>query len=228
MASDWRIVDEPLARECVPRVRTGAAPIRPPARARRSMPPGTRCTPTRPVRLASRRGRTSMRAGSRRRPGGVRAACWTSAAATVRCCAPSRAHWPDARVAGLRSVAGEHRAGFWRRPPAVDGNGEQSARRCQRRSRDRRQRHRAHHRSDGLPDCPARGAPTDGLLVIVCPDGGRPGLDLLFVDHVFSFSREHLGTLLSRAGLQRLGASRRRARWARSRWPSADAVMPPR
>lgn len=47
----------------------------------------------------------------------------------------------------------------------------------------------------------------DGLLVIVCPDGARPGLDLLFVDHVFSFGREHLGTLLSRVGLQRLGAS---------------------
>ena len=47
----------------------------------------------------------------------------------------------------------------------------------------------------------------DGMLVIVCPDGGRPGLDLLFVDHVFSFGREHIGTLLSRAGLQRLGAS---------------------
>lgn len=47
----------------------------------------------------------------------------------------------------------------------------------------------------------------EGLLVIVCPDGGRPGLDLLFVDHVFSFSREHVGTLLARAGLQRLGAS---------------------
>jgi SAM-dependent methyltransferase len=47
----------------------------------------------------------------------------------------------------------------------------------------------------------------DGMLVIVCPDGARPGLELLFVDHVFSFGREHLGTLLSRAGLQRLGAS---------------------
>lgn len=47
----------------------------------------------------------------------------------------------------------------------------------------------------------------DGLLVIVCPDGARPGLDLLFVDHIFSFTREHIGTLLSRAGLQRLGAS---------------------
>jgi len=44
-------------------------------------------------------------------------------------------------------------------------------------------------------------------MVIVCPDGARPGLDLLFVDHVFSFGREHVGTLLSRAGLQRLGAS---------------------
>jgi SAM-dependent methyltransferase len=46
----------------------------------------------------------------------------------------------------------------------------------------------------------------DGLLVIVCPDGGKPGLDLLFVDHVFSFGREHIGTLLAH-GLQRLGAS---------------------
>ena len=47
----------------------------------------------------------------------------------------------------------------------------------------------------------------DGLLVIVCPDGGRPGLDLLFVDHVFSFGREHLATLLSRAGVQCLGVT---------------------
>ena len=47
----------------------------------------------------------------------------------------------------------------------------------------------------------------DGMIVIVCPDGARPGLDLLFVDHVFSFGREHLGTLLSRVGMQRLGAS---------------------
>jgi hypothetical protein len=47
----------------------------------------------------------------------------------------------------------------------------------------------------------------DGLIVIVCPDGAKPGLELLFVDHVFSFGREHLGTLLSRSGMQRLGAS---------------------
>jgi SAM-dependent methyltransferase len=47
----------------------------------------------------------------------------------------------------------------------------------------------------------------DGMLVIVCPDGAKPGLELLFVDHVYSFGREHLGTLLSRTGMQRLGAS---------------------
>jgi hypothetical protein len=47
----------------------------------------------------------------------------------------------------------------------------------------------------------------DGMMAIVCPDGAKPGLDLLFVDHVFSFGREHLGTLLSRSGMQRLGAS---------------------
>ena len=47
----------------------------------------------------------------------------------------------------------------------------------------------------------------DGLIVIVCPDGARPGLDLLIVDHVFSFGREHIGTLLSRTGMGRLGAS---------------------
>jgi SAM-dependent methyltransferase len=41
----------------------------------------------------------------------------------------------------------------------------------------------------------------DGRLVIVCPDGSRPGLDLLFVDHLFSFGGEHLAALLSRAGL---------------------------
>jgi len=47
----------------------------------------------------------------------------------------------------------------------------------------------------------------DGLLVIVCPDGSRPGLDLLFADHVFSFTSEHIGILMSRAGVLRVGAS---------------------
>jgi SAM-dependent methyltransferase len=48
----------------------------------------------------------------------------------------------------------------------------------------------------------------DGLLVIVCPDGGgRPGVELLFVDHLFSFGREHLAALFARAGLQCRGVT---------------------
>lgn len=47
----------------------------------------------------------------------------------------------------------------------------------------------------------------DARLVVVCPDGGRPGLDLLFVDHLFSFGREHLAALLPRAGLECLATS---------------------
>lgn len=47
----------------------------------------------------------------------------------------------------------------------------------------------------------------DGLMVIICPDGGRPGLDVLFADHVFSFAPEHVGVLMSRAGVLRVGAS---------------------
>ena len=42
----------------------------------------------------------------------------------------------------------------------------------------------------------------DGRLVLVCPDGGRPGLELLFADHVFSFTVHHLKALLAREGLQ--------------------------
>ncbi len=40
-----------------------------------------------------------------------------------------------------------------------------------------------------------------GLLVLICPDGGRPNLELLFADHVFSFVPEHLHALCARAGL---------------------------
>ncbi len=42
----------------------------------------------------------------------------------------------------------------------------------------------------------------DGVLAIVCPDGGRPGLELLFADHVFSFAPHHLEALLGREGLR--------------------------
>ena len=41
----------------------------------------------------------------------------------------------------------------------------------------------------------------DGMIVVVCPDGGRPNLELLFADHVFSFAPDHLRALCARAGL---------------------------
>jgi SAM-dependent methyltransferase len=40
-----------------------------------------------------------------------------------------------------------------------------------------------------------------GVLVLVCPDGGRPNLELLFADHVHSFAPPHLHALCRRAGL---------------------------
>jgi SAM-dependent methyltransferase len=44
----------------------------------------------------------------------------------------------------------------------------------------------------------------DGRVVIVSHDGCEPGADLLWSDVEFSFSREHIGTLASRLGLQLL------------------------
>ena len=41
----------------------------------------------------------------------------------------------------------------------------------------------------------------DGEVAIVCPDGGRPNLELLFADHVHSFAPAHLQALCRRAGL---------------------------
>src|SRR5690242_2006843 len=41
----------------------------------------------------------------------------------------------------------------------------------------------------------------DGTLLVVCPDGGEPGFELLFVDHLFSFARPHLESLMCRAGM---------------------------
>jgi SAM-dependent methyltransferase len=66
------------------------------------------------------------------------------------------------------------------------------------------------HTSDPLAFLEAlRGTLTpDGRLVLVCPDGGRPGLELLFADHVFSFAAPHLRTLAMRAGLDVLSAER--------------------
>jgi SAM-dependent methyltransferase len=52
-----------------------------------------------------------------------------------------------------------------------------------------------------LRDLRAAVAP-GGALMIVCPDGGRPGLELLFADHLFSIAPPHLHALCGRAGLQ--------------------------
>lgn len=46
-----------------------------------------------------------------------------------------------------------------------------------------------------------------GRLVLVCPDGGRPGLELLFSDHLFSFAPPHLHALVARAGFAVEGAA---------------------
>ena len=40
-----------------------------------------------------------------------------------------------------------------------------------------------------------------GSLLLVCPDGGRPWLELLFVDHRWSFTADHLSRLAAAAGL---------------------------
>ena len=148
-----------------------------------------------------------MRAGSRRRPAGVPAGCWTSAAGTVRCCAPSRTYWPDAELLGCdpsRESIAQGYGGDLRLWTGTASNlpGDVSADLVI-------AVNVIEHTTDPMAFLTALRAALqpDGLLVIVCPDGGRPGLDLLFVDHVFSFGREHMGTLLSRAGLQRLGAS---------------------
>ena len=41
-----------------------------------------------------------------------------------------------------------------------------------------------------------------GSLLLACPDGGRAWLELLFVDHLWSFAAAHLGALASHAGLK--------------------------
>ena len=206
MASDWRVVDEPLARVCAPRAAWCGATDGQHGRVVLCVRVRV-CTRTRPVTLASRRGRTNTRDGSRRRPGAVPVVCWTSAAGTVRCCAPcvptglTRSCW--AAIHRAESIAQGFGDGLrlWT-GTASNLPGDVSADLVI-------AVNVIEHTIDPIAFLTALRAALqpDGLLVIVCPDGGRPGLDLLFVDHVFSFSREHLGTLLSRAGLQRLGAS---------------------
>ncbi len=44
-----------------------------------------------------------------------------------------------------------------------------------------------------------RGLTRDGTLVLICPDGARPGVELLMADHVYSFASSHLREILKRA-----------------------------
>jgi SAM-dependent methyltransferase len=41
----------------------------------------------------------------------------------------------------------------------------------------------------------------DGTIVVVCPDGERPGIELLIADHRFSCTTNHLRRLFARVGL---------------------------
>jgi SAM-dependent methyltransferase len=41
-----------------------------------------------------------------------------------------------------------------------------------------------------------------GTVLVVCPDGSRPGTELLIADHLHSFAASHLIALAARAGLQ--------------------------
>jgi SAM-dependent methyltransferase len=46
-----------------------------------------------------------------------------------------------------------------------------------------------------------RALTADGRAIVVCPDGSTPNLELLFADHLFSLSVGHLAMLMNRAGL---------------------------
>jgi SAM-dependent methyltransferase len=46
-----------------------------------------------------------------------------------------------------------------------------------------------------------------GRVIVVCPDGERPAAELLFFDHLYSFTRAALDGLLARSGLRRRGWS---------------------
>jgi SAM-dependent methyltransferase len=46
-----------------------------------------------------------------------------------------------------------------------------------------------------------RGLTHDGILVLICPDGARPGVELLIADHAYSFAPNHLREILARAQL---------------------------
>ena len=46
-----------------------------------------------------------------------------------------------------------------------------------------------------------RAAAADATIVVVCPDGSRPGVELLFADHLWSLTSGHLPAIFCRAGI---------------------------
>lgn len=46
-----------------------------------------------------------------------------------------------------------------------------------------------------------RGLNGDGIVILICPDGARPGIELLIADHAHSFASSHVREILNRAEL---------------------------
>ncbi len=42
----------------------------------------------------------------------------------------------------------------------------------------------------------------EGVVIVICPDGGRPNLELLFADHINSFTARSLNLIAAKAGLR--------------------------
>lgn len=47
-----------------------------------------------------------------------------------------------------------------------------------------------------------RASAPGAMVIIICPDGSSPGVELLIADHLFSFTPRHLRGLLARVGLR--------------------------
>jgi SAM-dependent methyltransferase len=59
----------------------------------------------------------------------------------------------------------------------------------------------------GFAGCLRRAGTAQATAIIICPDASRPGVELLFADHLWSFTPEHLVSVLARAGCTPLGTS---------------------
>lgn len=112
-----------------------------------------------------------------------------------------RAHWPETEMSGYDPS-----------PAAVEGGSGPDLRLCHGSARDVPSGGAAvvvsinviEHTADPvsfLRDL-RRAASNDGVVVVVCPDGSRPGVELLMTDHLFSLAPAHLAALAGRAGLE--------------------------